>query len=83
MKNRERNPAFFQQNKNDDTSVSGGLSRVYRNARESGKLNLSSRSLTEIPNAVFSLSTSLEEGEKFWEVNFRTSSSFLPYYHSL
>jgi hypothetical protein len=65
MKNRERNPAFFQQNKSED---SGGLTRVYRNARESGKLNLSSRSLTEIPDAVFSLSHSLEEGEKFWEV---------------
>jgi hypothetical protein len=67
MKNRERNSAFFQQNKSKD---SGGLTRVYRNARESGKLNLSSRSLTEIPDAVFSLPNSLEEGEKFWEVKY-------------
>lgn len=69
MRNRERNPAFFQQSKNDDTSGSGGLTRLYRSARESGKLNLSSRSLVEIPDIVFSLSTLLEEGEKFWEVN--------------
>jgi internalin A len=71
MKGRERNSAFFQQGKADSSSISrsGGLSRLYKTAKETGKLNLSSRSLTDIPNEIFSLEKTLEEGEKFWEIN--------------
>lgn len=71
MRGRDKNSAFFQNNKLNGNSdiASGGLLGVYKNARASGKLNLSARSLTGVPDEVFTLTTSLEEGEKFWEVN--------------
>ena len=68
MKGRERNSAFFQ-GKEVETSGSSGLSRLFKTARETGKINLSGRSLTEIPDTVFMLASTLEEGDKFWEVN--------------
>ena len=71
MKGRERNSAFFQKSKEDveSTSGSGGLLRLYKTARETGKLNLSGRALSLIPDTVFTLATTLDEGDKFWEVN--------------
>ena len=71
MRGRERNSAFFKQGKEDveSTSASGGLQRLYKTARETGKLTLSGRSLSSIPDIVFTLSTTLDEGDKFWEVN--------------
>ena len=65
MKGKERNAAFFGGNKNT-TGTSLGWQKT---ARETGKVILQSKSLTAIPDAVFSLSEVLEEGEKFWEIN--------------
>lgn len=70
MRGREKNSAFFRNDKlNGDSDIAGGLSGVYKSARASGKLILSARSLTTVPDGIFSLATSLEEGEKFWEIN--------------
>lgn len=73
MKSRERNTAFFKQGDLKDEAgngeTSGGMLNIFKNARATGKLNLSARSLTVIPDEVFMLGTSLQEGEKFWELN--------------
>jgi Leucine-rich repeat (LRR) protein len=75
MKSRERNPAFFKQGNSKGEAdsgrgeLSGGLANIFKNARASGKLILTGRSLTSIPDEVFMLGTSLQEGEKFWELN--------------
>ena len=66
MKGKERNSAFFQGSKSTTSSGSLGWQKT---AKETGKVILQSKNLTTIPDAVFSLSEALEEGEKFWEIN--------------
>ena len=64
MKGKGRNAAFFANN-----PTSSSHTGWQKTARETGKVILQSKSLTAIPDAVFSLADALEEGEKFWEIN--------------
>jgi len=71
---RQKNSAFFDNhggNKNSSTSnkLSTNLVRLLKQARETGNLNLNSQSLVSIPDSVFSIEESLQDDEKFWEVN--------------
>lgn len=43
------------------------MDRILKDARTSGSLNLSNRSLSEVPNEVYQSMDSLGEGEKWWE----------------
>jgi Leucine-rich repeat (LRR) protein len=73
MKNHSKNPAFFKQQQQQQqpvktsTSTTSSLSRIFRQSRVNGHLNLSDRKLNEIPNEVFQIDA-LEEGEKYWEI---------------
>ena len=70
MRRLERNSAFFQLVQEAESAAGqGGLSRLFKTAKESGKLNLSGRALSAIPDTAFALATTLDEGGKFWEVN--------------
>ncbi|CAM9535372.1 unnamed protein product, partial [Chrysoparadoxa australica] len=44
-----------------------GLRHLYKRARATGTLNISSRELQALPEECFSLEECLEEGEKAWE----------------
>ena len=71
MKGRDKSSAFFKQSnsKVESDGDSGGLTGMFKSARASGKLILSGRSLAAVPDEVFTLATTLGEGEKFWETN--------------
>lgn len=62
-----RNEAFFQSGKGTSSTLS--FSKLFKTARETGSLNLSSMQIREIPEQVFCLDAHVEEGERFWEVN--------------
>ena len=66
MKGKERNSAFFS---NQKAKPSVSLHNRFKSARVQGTLNMSSSMppLTEIPIEVFDLEKYIEEGEKFWE----------------
>jgi leucine-rich repeat protein SHOC2 len=73
----KRNEAFFGQQKAPglgfEPSTRGrgqalSYSTVYKAARKTGSLNLSSKQLTAVPLEIFALETVLEQDENFWEV---------------
>ena len=66
---RERNTAFFGNKPAAPVGGDAALTKVYRSARQSGKLVLQNRGLAAIPDEIFALADALEEGEKFWEVH--------------
>lgn len=74
MKNRQINPAFFQQSKANQTVQQQAsvnfLKKKFQQARSEGTLNLSSCQppLQALPPEIFQLDAYLEEGEKFWEI---------------
>lgn len=49
--------------------VKESMDRVLKAARSSGSLNLSNRSLSEVPDEVYKILDAVGEGEKWWEVN--------------
>ena len=74
---RERNENFFNQHsvggsghgRAGGVAVSGqgqSLTALLRACHSSGALSLTNRDLSEIPSLLFS--STLDEGEKFWEV---------------
>jgi Leucine-rich repeat (LRR) protein len=78
----KRNEAFFQQQNPPGVGFGGNrasgrgsgsgqtlsYSTLYKNARKSGILNLSSKSLRTPPMEIFCLDTKLESDENFWEI---------------
>lgn len=70
----KRNEAFFQQSKGTGSASrssshqSNMLMQVYKTARKTGTLNLSSKDLSRVPLDIFSLETKLESDENFWEI---------------
>ena len=66
MRGKERNSAFFNQQK---VKPSVSLQSRFKAARAQGTLNMSScvPPMTSIPMEVFNLEKFIEEGEKFWE----------------
>jgi leucine-rich repeat protein SHOC2 len=73
----KRNEAFFGQQKAPGLGMEPGprgrgqalsYSTVYKAARKTGSLNLSSKQMTAVPLEIFALDSILEQDENFWEV---------------